>query len=64
MAEHRTAVSAWVPLRRPLFRGIGLATIVSSIGTRMHEFGAGWLMVTLDPSPLMHFFSSLFLITL
>lgn len=46
-------MSAWAPLRRPLFRGIWLATIVSSIGTWMHEVGAGWLMVTLDPSPLM-----------
>ncbi|MGZ8212215.1 MAG: MFS transporter, partial [Burkholderiales bacterium] len=52
--EPRTrANSAWSPLRRPTFRALWLATIVSNIGTWMHEVGAGWLMVTLDPSPLM-----------
>jgi MFS family permease len=45
--------SAWSPLRRPLFRALWIATIVSNIGTWMHEVGAGWLMVTLDPRPVM-----------
>jgi MFS family permease len=45
--------SAWTPLRRPVFRAVWLATIVSNIGTWMHEVGAGWLMVTLDSTPLM-----------
>ena len=53
MTAPRSPASAWAPLHRPLFRGLWLATIVSNIGTWMHEVGAGWLMVTLDPSPLM-----------
>jgi MFS family permease len=48
-----TDASAWAPLRQPLFRALWLATVVSNIGTWMHEVGAGWLMVTLDPRPLM-----------
>lgn len=45
--------SAWAPLRQPLFRALWLATVISNIGTWIHEVGAGWLMVTLDPHPLM-----------
>jgi MFS family permease len=45
--------SPWAPLRRPLYRALWIATLVSSIGTWMHEVGAGWLMVTLNPSPVM-----------
>lgn len=46
-------VSPWAPLNRPLFRALWIANVVSSIGTWMHEVGAGWLMVTLNPSPVM-----------
>jgi len=42
-----------MPLRQPLFRALWIATLVSNIGTWVHEVGAGWLMVTLDPHPLM-----------
>ena len=45
--------SPWAPLGRSLFRNLWLATVASSIGSWMHEVGAGWLMVTLDPSPMM-----------
>lgn len=45
--------SAWAPLRQPLFRALWIATVVSNIGTWVHEVGAGWLMVTLNPNPLM-----------
>ncbi len=45
--------SAWAPLRQPLFRALWIATLVSNIGTWVHEVGAGWLMVTLDPHPMM-----------
>jgi MFS family permease len=51
--EVKAAPSAWAPLERPLFRAVWLATVVSNIGSWMHEVGAGWLMVTLDPSPLL-----------
>jgi MFS family permease len=32
---------------------VWIATIVSNIGTWMHEVGAGWLMTSLSPSPSM-----------
>jgi MFS family permease len=45
--------SAWSPLRQPLFRALWIASVASNIGTWMHEAGAGWLMTSLTPSPLM-----------
>lgn len=45
--------SAWTPLRNPVFRMLWIASIVSNIGAWMHEVGAGWLMTTLAPTPLM-----------
>ena len=45
--------SAWTPLRQPLFRALWIATVISNIGTWIHEVGAGWLMVTLDSHPVM-----------
>ncbi len=44
---------AMAPLRRPVFRGLWLALIVSSLGSWMHDVGAGWLMATLAPDPVM-----------
>jgi MFS family permease len=48
-----TTQSPWSPLRHGLFRGLWIATIVSNIGTWMHDVGAGWLMTSLSPSPYM-----------
>src|SRR5262249_23915622 len=45
--------SAWSPLRHPLFRALWIASIASSIGTWMHEAGAGWLMTSLTSSSFM-----------
>ena len=45
--------SAWSPFTQPLFRMLWIATVASNIGSWIHEVGAGWLMVTLDPDPLM-----------
>ena len=45
--------SAWRPLQNALFRSLWIATIVSNIGTWMHDVGAGWLMTSLSSSPLM-----------
>ena len=45
--------SPWSPLRNGLFRAVWIATIVSNIGTWMHEVGAGWLMTSLSSSPSM-----------
>lgn len=47
------SVSAWAPLREPLFRAMWIAAIVSYVGTWMQSVGAGWMMITLTPSPLM-----------
>jgi MFS family permease/quinol monooxygenase YgiN len=52
MPDYRS-VSPWSPLRHGLFRGLWIATLVSSIGTWMHDVGAGWLMTSLSPSPTM-----------
>ncbi|MDR7103022.1 MFS transporter [Croceicoccus sp. BE223] len=41
------------PLASPLFRALWIATIVSNVGTWMHDVGAGWLMTSLSPDPLM-----------
>jgi MFS family permease len=50
----RVAISsAWVSLRRELFRSLWIAAVVSNLGTWMHEVGASWLMTQLAPSPLM-----------
>lgn len=45
--------SAWVPFGIPVFRALWLATLASNVGTWMHDIGAGWLMTTLSPSPVM-----------
>ena len=50
-AEH--GLSAWAPLREPLFRSMWIAAIISYIGTWMQAVGAGWMMAVLTMSPLM-----------
>ena len=45
--------SPFEPLKLPVFRWIWLATVVSNIGTWVHDTGAAWLMTDLAPSPLM-----------
>ena len=46
-------VSAWSPLRQPLFRALWIASVASNIGTWMHDVGGVWLMTSLTPSPIM-----------
>lgn len=41
------------PLSYPIFRALWIATIISNVGTWMHDVGAGWLMTSLSPSPLL-----------
>lgn len=41
------------PLASPVFRALWIATIVSNVGTWMHDVGAGWLMTSLSSDPLM-----------
>jgi MFS family permease len=46
-----TEHSAWSPLQNPVFRSLWIATLVSNIGSWMHDVGAGWLMTELSTSP-------------
>ncbi len=46
-------VGPWSPLKNPVFRMIWIATLCSNIGSWMQEVGAGWLMTSLAPDPLM-----------
>ncbi|MEM8669814.1 MAG: MFS transporter [Planctomycetota bacterium] len=45
--------STWAPLAVPVFRAFWIASIISNLGTWVHEVGAGWLMTGLDSSPEM-----------
>lgn len=42
---------AFSPFAYGAFALLWTATLVSNVGTWMHEVGAGWLMTTLNPSP-------------
>lgn len=50
---HPSSHSPWSPLRRPVFRALWIATVVSNLGTWMQNVGASWLMTALSPSPLI-----------
>ena len=45
--------AALVPLRNPTFRTLWLANVVAWLGTWLQNTGAGWLMTSLAPSPVM-----------
>ena len=45
------ADSAWSPLQYDAFRTLWIASLVSNIGTWLHNTGASWLMTELTPSP-------------
>lgn len=49
----RNRVSAWRPLRQPLFRALWTAAVVSNVGTWMQNVGAAWLMTSLTSSATM-----------
>lgn len=44
---------AFIPLRHPAFRMLWIANLASNIGLWVQNTGAGWLMTTLSPSPIM-----------
>ena len=50
---HPAALPAWAAMRYPVFRWLWIATVVSNVGTWMYNTAAGWLMTSLDPSPLI-----------
>src|ERR1041385_307553 len=52
-ASPSVTASAWAPLGVPLFRALWTASLVSFIGTFMHEVGEGWLMTSLTRSPAL-----------
>jgi MFS family permease len=41
------------PFRHPVYAVVWIATVVANIGSWMYTAAAGWLMTSLDPSPLM-----------
>lgn len=43
--------SAFSPFGHRAFALLWTATLISNVGTWMHDVGAGWLMTTLNPSP-------------
>lgn len=43
--------SAWAPFAHRAFALLWSATLISNVGTWMHDVGAGWLMTTLNSSP-------------
>src|ERR1700751_4333474 len=47
------ALPAWGALRYPVFRWLWIATVVSNVGSWMYNAAAGWLMTSLNPSPLI-----------
>lgn len=53
MLNSAIATAAWAPLQHRVFRMLWFASIISNIGSWMHEVGAGWLMTSLAPTPLM-----------
>ncbi|MBN9286800.1 MAG: hypothetical protein BGO43_05400 [Gammaproteobacteria bacterium 39-13] len=44
--------NAWPAMQNPVFRMLWIATLVSNIGTWMHEVGAAWLMTSLTTNPM------------
>ena len=48
---NKTEVSAWAPFSHTSFTLLWTATLISNVGTWMHDVGAGWLMANLNPSP-------------
>jgi MFS family permease len=43
----------WAPLRRPVFRNLWLAALVSNVGGWMQDTAGTWLMTALTTSPLL-----------
>jgi MFS family permease/quinol monooxygenase YgiN len=53
LRSQQPPASAWTPLKRPVFRRLWMAALVSNLGTWMQNMGAGWLMAELTRSPAM-----------
>lgn len=53
MSDLAKEQSQWRLLSNPVFRALWIASIASNIGTWMHDVGAGWMMASISPDPLM-----------
>ncbi|WP_159999256.1 MFS transporter [Roseomonas sp. 18066] len=53
MSSSTSSPSAFAPLRHPAFRLLWLANLASNTGMWVQNTGAGWLMTSLAPSPMM-----------
>ena len=45
--------SSWAALSFPTYRTLWFATVASGVGNAMQAVGAGWLMTTMSPSPVL-----------
>jgi MFS family permease len=52
-AQTAEVISAWEPLRRPVFRDRLVASIISNTGSWMQDTAGTWLMTALTSSPLL-----------
>ncbi|SDR64268.1 Predicted arabinose efflux permease, MFS family [Rhizobiales bacterium GAS113] len=52
-AELVRSASPWSPFRQAAFASIWVATVISNIGSWMHDTAAGWLITELDSNPLI-----------
>lgn len=52
-AASKEQASAWAPFGHIAFAVLWTATVISNVGTWMHDVASGWLMTSLSPSPLM-----------
>jgi MFS family permease len=52
-ASQEDYLSAFAPLREPLYRNLWAAAVISYTGTWMHNLGTGWLMTSLTTSPML-----------
>src|SRR5271156_6303035 len=48
-----TLPPALLPLRHRMFRLLWIANVVVWLGTWLQNTGSGWLMTSLDPSPIV-----------
>jgi MFS family permease len=46
-------VSAWAPLRRPVFAWLWVGGLAVNVGIWIRDIGAGWLMTELHPAPVV-----------
>ena len=53
MSTSALPVSPWAPFKSKIFSALWLSGMISTIGVRMHEVAAAWLMTSLTTDPFM-----------